>query len=82
MLYGIGGVSDFLMVCYWLECVLEKGYFEVMYYAGEVWIDCGVYGKVIVYIWLFFLVFMGYEFVKNLCDLVGGKFGVELIVGL
>lgn len=82
LLHGIGGASDFPMACYWLERASEKGHPEAMYHAGEAWIDRGAHGKAIAYIWLFLSASMGYEPAKNLRDLVGGKLGVESIVGL
>ncbi|MFG0605315.1 sel1 repeat family protein [Vibrio mimicus] len=82
LLHGVGGASDFPKACYWLERASEKGHPEAMYHAGEAWIDRGAHGNPIAYIWLFLSSSMGYEKAKNLRDMIGGRMGVESIVGL
>nr|WP_277206365.1 hypothetical protein [Vibrio sp. VCS] len=82
LLHGVGGASDFPSACYWLERASEKGHAQAMFHAGEAWLDRGVHGNAIGYIWLFLSASMGYEPAKHLRDWVGGKFGVESIVGL
>ncbi|WP_172563116.1 tetratricopeptide repeat protein [Vibrio furnissii] len=79
---GVGVAADFLKGVYWLERASEKGYAEAMYCAGEAWIDRGANGNAIAYIWLFLSAYFGYEPAKVLRDQVGGRIGVDSVVGL
>ncbi|MBY8287063.1 tetratricopeptide repeat protein [Vibrio fluvialis] len=79
---GIGIAADFQKGVYWLERASEKGHAEAMYHAGQAWIDRGANGNAIAYIWLFLSAFFGYEPAKSLRDQVGGRIGVDSVVGL
>ncbi|MGC9422823.1 MULTISPECIES: tetratricopeptide repeat protein [Vibrio] len=81
-LQGVGVAADHGKGCYWLERAAEKGHAEAMFHAGEAWIERGTSGNAIAYIWLFLSAFFGYQPAKGLRDHIGGKIGVDSVVGL
>lgn len=81
-LKGVGVSIDHRKACYWLERASERGNAEAMYYAGDAWMDYGVNGNAISYIWLFLSAYFGFEPAKLMRDNVGTKIGVDSVVGL
>lgn len=81
-LKGVGVSIDHRKACYWLERASEQGSAEAMYYAGDAWMDFGVNGNAVAYIWLFLSAHFGYEPAKLMRDNVGTKIGVDSVVGL
>lgn len=81
-LNGVGVEADFDQGCYWLERAAEKGYVPAMYKAGEVWLDHGVRGRCIAYIWLFLAGQMGNEEARVLREQVALNLSVDTVVGL
>ncbi|MBF9003471.1 tetratricopeptide repeat protein [Vibrio nitrifigilis] len=81
-LHGIGVSIEHRKACYWLERSAEQGNAEAMYYAGDAWMDYGVNGNAISYIWLFLSAYFGFEPAAVLRDNVGTKIGVDSVVGL
>ncbi|EGU46242.1 hypothetical protein VII00023_06882 [Vibrio ichthyoenteri ATCC 700023] len=81
-LNGIGVEPDFDHGCYWLERAAEKGYVPAMYKAGEVWLDHGVSGRCIAYIWLFLAGQIGHEEARILREKVALNLSVDTVVGL
>ncbi len=79
---GVGVPANFDKGCYWLERAAEKGHAESMYHAAEAWVDRGENGNSVAYIWLYLAAFFGYEDARVLRDKVGGKMGVNSVVGL
>ncbi|WP_038219470.1 tetratricopeptide repeat protein [Vibrio sp. N418] len=81
-LNGIGVEEDFAHGCYWLERAAEKGYVPAMYKAGEIWLEHGVSGRSIAYIWLFLAGQMGHEEARVLREQVALNLSVDTVVGL
>lgn len=81
-LQGIGVASNHRKACYWLERAAEHGHSEAMFHAGHAWMDYGTHGNEIAYIWFFLSAMFNYEPAKVVRDTVGGKIGVESVVGL
>ncbi len=79
---GVGVPANFEKGCYWLERAAEKGHAESMFHAAEAWVDRGANGNSIAYIWLYLSAHFGYEDARTLRDKVGGKMGVNSVVGL
>jgi len=79
---GVGVPANHEKGCYWLERAAEKGHAESMYYAADAWIDRGPSGNSIAYIWLYLSALLGFEPARGMRDKVGGKMGVNSVVGL
>jgi len=81
-LKGVGVPANYEKGCYWLERAAEKAHPESMFHAGEAWMDRGANGNSVAYIWLYLAAHFGHEEARALRDKVGGKMGVNSVVGL
>lgn len=66
--------------CFWLECAAERGDVKAMYHAGKAWVDVGLHGNSISYIWLYMATQLNYSPAKSLRDDVANKLGVDSLV--